>query len=84
MEKTITIIDFYKRASSILEQFRTEKLSLKNALSELNILNTQAEEAGLDVCVPTSYIHDIEMFDDEMSYEPIYEESSYESSYEED
>lgn len=81
MQTQITIIDFYNRASSILEKYRTEKLSYKTALSELNILNNLAEEAGLEVFVPTSYLQDIEIFDDEMSYEQIDEEISYESSY---
>ena len=81
MQTQITIIDFYNRASSILEKYRTEKLSYKTALSELNILNELAKEAGLEVFVPTSYLQDIEIFDDEMSYEQIDEEISYESSY---
>lgn len=71
MENQITIIDFYKNVSQILEQYRTEKLSYTKALADLMQLNALAHESGLEVSVPLSYLKNIHIFDDEMSYNEV-------------
>jgi len=79
----MTILDFYKKLSAIMEKVRMGHIYLTNAQKQLDALLQAAKEANLDVKVSPDILkmETLEKFDDEMSYE---EESSYEDSYDED
>ena len=69
MDKKITIIEFYKQASNILNDYRIAALNTREARKKLEKLNTLAEEAQLGVKIPETYLTNVTIFDDEMSYE---------------
>lgn len=66
----ITLIGFYQKLSSLLEDYRHEKVSYDYAKKEIENLNNLASANGLDVCASLDLLHQIEIFDDERSYEP--------------
>ncbi len=79
----ITLIGFYQKLSSLLEDYRHEKVSYDYAKKEIENLNNLAKSNGLEVSASLDLLHEIEEFDDERSYEPenvslIDDESSYE------
>ena len=90
----ITLIEFYKSVSKILEEYRHEQIGLKVTHKELTKLNELAKSSGLDANISLDILGRIEELDDERSYEPAYDYSSCEdddvtsdsndSSYEED
>ena len=66
----ITLIGFYQKLSSLLEDYRHEKVSYDYAKKEIENLNNLATANGLDVSASLDLLHQIEIFDDERSYEP--------------
>ncbi len=80
----MTIVDFYKELSLILEQSRERTITKKKAYSRLDALIKTAFDNKLDVEVSKDILNDETLYklDDEKSFsEPEY---SYEDSYDED
>lgn len=72
------VVEFYKRISAILEDYREQNMSYNNAVRSISELNDLAKSRGIDVNFDASTLEEIAEFDDERSY---VEEYSYESSY---
>jgi hypothetical protein len=77
------ILDFYKQLSSILEDYREESISKKNAIESITNLNKLAKDGKLDINRYIDILDNIEIYDDERSYE-VQDTSSYNSSYDSD
>lgn len=79
----MTIVDFYKKLSKILEQTRELILEQTQALYELNELLKEAEKSGLDININESILdlNNLKNFDDERSFDEqdIYDSNSYDS-----
>jgi hypothetical protein len=77
----MNIVNFYKRLSKLLEDYREEKISYNEALKELRDLMQLAEDSNLEVNISEDILKldNISKYDDERSYESTsYDEySSY-------
>lgn len=74
----MTIVDFYKAVSRLLEEYREGK-PRESALRTLRELNEKARSQGMEVSVSEDVLKQISSFDDENSYDEEGTESSYES-----
>lgn len=84
----MNIVDFYKKVSKLLEDYREERISYKIALSELRNLLQKAKDHKIDVNISESILemNNLSNYDDERSYESTssyddYDDESYQSSY---
>ena len=75
----MTIIDFYKQLSWILERTREHLLSIEEGKEKLQNLLDKAEEYDLHVNVSLNILNDSNLgrLDDEKSFTTSYEDNSY-------
>lgn len=79
----MTIIEFYKELSRILEMRTNNTISKSDAEVELRDLLNKAKESNLDVNINEDILSQTATFEEEKpSYDPI--EDSYESSYDDE
>lgn len=73
------LLDYYKELSHILEEYREERMNHKTATNRLNDINEASKNANLNVFTSTKVLQNIEIYDDERSYEAVsYDDTSYE------
>jgi len=78
----MNVVDFYKKLSLILEQYRDLSITYSSALFQLNELLNEAEKNSLRVNISENILRDnmISKYDEEISYEEV----SYEESYDDE
>lgn len=76
----MNIVDFYKKLSKLLEDYREERITYSTALRNLKELLENAKNSKLDVNISENILdmENLTNYDDERSYESVsYDESSY-------
>ena len=65
------LLDYYKELSYVLERYREENMSFKEAKDRINTINDKAKESKLEVFTDLKILNNVGIYDDERSYEEI-------------
>lgn len=80
MEK-IDIVEFYKRISRIIEDYREQRMTHSMAIAKIDEVNQLAKDNNINISFDSSELLNVSQFDDERSYVEDDYEYSDDSSY---